>query len=93
MPLGSTRGLLRAVVASAAVTAATSAWADSLGGKATPRRPTPKAEDAPPPPNVTLEIEASSPRGPWRMRVTNQGDVPVTIVADARLLALDAPNT
>jgi hypothetical protein len=89
VPLGSTRGLLQAVVAAAAVTAAASAAADSLGGKAGPRNPAPKAEDAAPPPNVTLAIEASTPRGPWKMRVTNQGDVPVTIVADARLLALD----
>jgi hypothetical protein len=81
--------LLQAVVASAALTAAASAGADSLGGKAAPRKPTPKAEDAAPPPNVTLAIEASTPRGPWKMRVTNQSDVPVAIVADARLLALD----
>lgn len=87
MLLGATRGLLRAVVA-AAVTVAPSVWADSLQDKVAPRRPSPKAEDAPPA-DVTLSIEASTPRGPWKMRVTNEGDVPVTIVADARLLALD----
>jgi hypothetical protein len=38
---------------------------------------------APPP------APAGEKRGPWRMRVTNDGDVPVTLVADARLLALD----
>jgi hypothetical protein len=86
--LGATRGLFQAVVA-AAVTLAPSVWADSLQDKVAPRRPSPKAEDAPPPADVTLSIEASSPRGPWKMRVTNEGDVPVTIVADARLLALD----
>ncbi len=52
-------------------------------------RAAPKTEDAPPLANVTLAIEASTPRGPWKMRVTNDGDVPVTLVADARLLALD----
>lgn len=40
-------------------------------------------------PNVTLTIEAPDTRGPWSMRVANDGDVPVRIVADARLLALD----
>jgi hypothetical protein len=89
VPLGSTRGFLPAFVASAAVAVASSAGADSIGDKAAPRRPTPKAEDALPSANVTLSIEASTPRGPWKMRVTNEGDVPVTIVADARLLALD----
>jgi hypothetical protein len=48
-----------------------------------------KADEAPPGANVTLAIEATTPRGPWRMRVTNDGDVPVTLVADAHLLALD----
>jgi len=34
-------------------------------------------------------VDAPTPRGPWTLRVTNQGDVPVRISADARLLALD----
>jgi hypothetical protein len=108
------RGLLQAVIASAAVTAGSvpaSARADSVGpvppaakpssvgpapasAKANPVGHTvahaaPKSDDGPPPANVTLTIDASTPRGPWKMRVTNEGDVPVTIVADARLLALD----
>ena len=66
----------------------TSARADVVGA-AVVRHASPKVDDAPPPANVTLAIEASSPRGAWKMRVTNEGDVPVTIVADARLLALD----
>jgi hypothetical protein len=57
--------------------------------KAAAAHAAPKADDAAPPANVTLAIEASTPRGPWKMRVTNDGDVPVTIVADARLLGLD----
>lgn len=46
------------------------------------------AEAAPPSP-VHLSIEARTTRGPFRMRVKNDGDVPVRIVADARLLSLD----
>jgi hypothetical protein len=42
-----------------------------------------------PAPNVRLSIETPATRGPWTMRVTNDGDVPVRIVADARLLSLD----
>ena len=41
------------------------------------------------PPNVSLSIEAPTTHGAWKMVVTNDGDVPVTIVADARLLSLD----
>jgi hypothetical protein len=88
---GLTRGPLRAVAAFVALAAGVipaSATADAVGG-AVARRASPKIDDAPPPANVTLAIEASSPRGPWKMRVSNEGDVPVTIVADARLLALD----
>jgi hypothetical protein len=59
---------------------------DALGSPAAPVR---KASEVAPPANVTLAIEASTTRGPWKMRVTNEGDVPVTIVADARLLSLD----
>jgi hypothetical protein len=54
-------------------------------------RPKPK-EPAPPPgplPDVTLTLEAPTPKGPWRMRVTNAGTVPVRLVADARLLTLE----
>jgi hypothetical protein len=88
-PVASSRAFFLAVAASAAVTAAASAGADSIGAKAPLRRTNAKAEDAPLPADVTLSIEASSPRGPWKMRVTNEGAVPVTLVADARLLALD----
>jgi len=50
----------------------------------------PKAPaEAGPLPNVTLAIEAPTTRGTWVMRVANEGDVPVRVVADARLLALD----
>jgi hypothetical protein len=44
---------------------------------------------APPPANVSLAIDAPTTRGTWTMRVTNGGDVPVTIAADSRLLMLD----
>jgi hypothetical protein len=48
-----------------------------------------EAKPAPPTANVSLAIDAPTTRGPWTMRVTNDGDVPVTLVADARLLSLD----
>jgi hypothetical protein len=55
-----------------------------------PARATAKVEaPAAPAADVKLTLEASTPRGVWTMRVTNEGDVPVTLVADARLLALD----
>jgi hypothetical protein len=41
------------------------------------------------PPNVSLSIEAPTTHGAWKMVVTNDSDVPVTIVADARLLSLE----
>ena len=63
-----------------------------------PRRPTvaakggaqaPKPPEPTPAPDVTLTIHAPTTRGPWTMRVTNVGDVPVRIAADARLLSLE----
>jgi hypothetical protein len=83
------RAFLGGVVASAAtIAAAPSSWADSVGTAAATRRPTEREATAPPA-KITLAIDASTPRGAWKMRVTNEGDLPVTIVADARLLALD----
>ncbi len=40
-------------------------------------------------PDVKLTLEAPTQRGTWTMRVTNHGDVPVRMVADARLLTLE----
>lgn len=96
LAFGLTRRLARAALVSAASAAFTAlvaasagpARADAMRGAAT-RPAASKIQEAPPPANVTLTIEASSPRGPWKMRVSNDGDVPVTLVADARLLALD----
>jgi hypothetical protein len=42
-----------------------------------------------PAPDVKLILDATTTRGPWTMRVTNEGDVPVRIVADARALWLE----
>jgi hypothetical protein len=58
------------------------------------RLPTPGAKPAAaahtaPLPQVHLSIDAPAAAGPWTMRVTNAGEVPVRIVADARLLTLD----
>jgi hypothetical protein len=54
-------------------------------------RPAPKKEAPPagPVPDVTLAVEAPTRSGPWTMRVTNAGEVPVRLVADARLLVLE----
>jgi hypothetical protein len=50
----------------------------------------PDAGTAPPPaPGVKLALTAPTTRGTWKLRVTNEGDVPVRIAADARMLALD----
>jgi hypothetical protein len=54
-----------------------------------PPRSKEAAEERPPPPALTLVITAPTTRGPWTMRVTNVGGVPVHLAADARLLALD----
>jgi len=53
-----------------------------------PKQPA-TARERPPPPAVKLALEAPTTRGPWTMRVANEGAVPVLIVADARLLSLD----
>ncbi len=42
-----------------------------------------------PPAEVSLVLDAPTQRGPWALRITNEGDAPVRIVADARLLTLD----
>jgi hypothetical protein len=81
-----TGGLLPALVVFTATTAGAAAPPPTpAAAKGTP----PKTEEVLSAPNVTLTIEASTPRGAWKMRVTNDGDVPVTLVADARLLSLD----
>jgi hypothetical protein len=41
------------------------------------------------PANVALSLDTPSTRGAWKMRVTNRGDLPVILAADARLLSLD----
>ncbi len=51
-------------------------------------KPKPKVPTAPPP-SVALTLDAPGPRGTWKMRVENTGDVPVRLVADARLLTLE----
>jgi len=51
-----------------------------------PKEPAPPVAPAP---DVRLTLQAPSAHGPWTMRVTNAGDVPVRLVADARLLWLD----
>jgi hypothetical protein len=55
--------------------------------RAAPRAKGPPA-DPRPSPDVRFTIHAPTTRGPWTLRVTNEGDVPVRIAADARLLSL-----
>jgi hypothetical protein len=38
---------------------------------------------------IRLTIDAPTPKGPWAMRIVNEGSVPVRLAADARLLSLD----
>ncbi len=45
--------------------------------------------DPPAPPNLTLAITPGTGGGPWKMVVKNEGELPVRIAADARLLVLD----
>ena len=56
-------------------------------------RPVPRAHalapEAKPSPNLRLTLEAPTTRGRWKMRVVNDGEIPVRVVADARLLNLD----
>src|SRR5260221_10259076 len=47
------------------------------------------ASPALPPPRIELRIDAPDLAGPWKMVVTNRGDVPVRFAADGRLLALE----
>ncbi len=54
----------------------------------------PKPSDEPPPlppPLVTLQVDAPDPVGPWKMVVTNKGEIPVRLAADGRLLTLELP--
>ena len=50
-----------------------------------------KPPAAPPTPSapVSLALEAPSTRGPWTLRVTNNGAIPLALVADVRHLILD----
>jgi hypothetical protein len=41
---------------------------------------------------VALRIDAPDLAGPWKLVVTNQGDVPVRFAADGRLLTLELPK-
>lgn len=52
----------------------------------------PSGADAPPPvppANIVLRMQAPDTAGPWKMVVTNQGDVPLRFAADGRLLSLE----
>jgi hypothetical protein len=42
-----------------------------------------------PPPRLALQLEAPDPAGPWKMVVTNEGEVPLRFAADGRLLSLE----
>jgi hypothetical protein len=42
-----------------------------------------------PKPDVKLSLDAPTTHGPWTLHVVNTGDIPVRLVADARLLTLE----
>ena len=42
-----------------------------------------------PPPRVALRIDAPDVAGPWKLVVTNDGEVPLRVAADGRLLSLE----
>jgi hypothetical protein len=39
--------------------------------------------------DVKLTLDAPTARGPWTMRIVNEGSVPVRVIADARLLSFE----
>lgn len=45
--------------------------------------------DPPAPPNVTLTVTPGSAGVPWKLAVKNEGELPIRIAADPRLLVLD----
>lgn len=49
----------------------------------------PAAVPSGPKPDVKLVLDVPTTHGPWTMHVVNEGDVPVRLVADARLLSLE----
>jgi hypothetical protein len=51
----------------------------------------PKTPPAPtgPKPDIKLTLDAPTTHGPWTVHVANAGDIPVRLVADARLLTLE----
>jgi hypothetical protein len=66
--------------------------ASTITAKATARAaPVPKVprSELKPAPNLKLALETPTTRGPWTVRLVNAGEVPVRVVADARLLVLD----
>jgi hypothetical protein len=92
--LGAAAWLLALVVAPASATAAAPPAVKApaaVPAARTPARAKPKASPPPraPAPQVQLSLEVPTTTGPWTMHVTNDGEVPVRLAADARLLALD----
>jgi hypothetical protein len=79
------RALAAVLVALVLVAAADVGAAPPRGRTNTKEPPAPSA----PSPDVRLAVEAPTTTGPWTMRVTNAGQVPVRLVADARLLVLE----
>jgi hypothetical protein len=83
----SVRGLSAALLVTASPALA---WAQAV---VEPHQPQQPQQQQPPQPrakgDVTLSLVAPTTRGAWTVRVTNEGDVPVRIAADARVLALD----
>jgi len=69
-------------VATPIATAKKAATTPAKGEKAPPAPPLPE-------PAVRLWMVAPSPRGPWTMRLDNEGEKPIRIPADVRLLRFE----
>jgi hypothetical protein len=48
-----------------------------------------KADEKLPPPTITMRVIAPSAQGPWLLRIDNEGEEPIRIAADVRLLRFE----
>ncbi|MFS8065232.1 MAG: hypothetical protein ACMG6S_02550 [Byssovorax sp.] len=63
--------------------------AKPAAAKPAPAAAKPPAAEPLPAPAVRLWMTASAPQGPWTMRIDNEGDKPLRIPADVRLLQFE----
>jgi hypothetical protein len=75
--------------AEALTQAAPAQAASAKPASAKPAAAKPPAAEPLPDPAVRLWMTASAPHGPWTMRIDNEGDKPLRIPADVRLLSFE----